>query len=66
MTASYLALGDSYTIGEGVAPDDRWPVQLVSALHARGISIEAPVIIAQTGWTTEELLATLEIGRAHV
>ena len=60
MTASYLALGDSYTIGEGVVPDDRWPVQLVSALHARGISIEAPVIIAQTGWTTEELLATLD------
>ena len=60
--ASYLALGDSYTIGEGVAPDDRWPVQLVSALRARGTSIDEPVIIAQTGWTTTELLAALADG----
>lgn len=60
MTASYLALGDSYTIGEGVAPDDRWPVQLVRALRARGTPIDDPVIIAQTGWTTAELLAALE------
>ena len=58
--ASYLALGDSYTIGEGVAPDERWPVQLVSALRARGLSIEPPMIIAQTGWTTAELLAALD------
>jgi lysophospholipase L1-like esterase len=60
VTASYLALGDSYTIGEGVAPDDRWPVQLVRALRARGTPIDDPVIIAQTGWTTAELLAALE------
>lgn len=58
--ASYLALGDSYTIGEGVAPDERWPVQLVSALRARGLSIEPPMIIAETGWTTAELLAALD------
>ena len=60
MTASYLALGDSYTIGEGVAPDDRWPVQLVSALRDRGISIEPPVLIAQTGWTTAEVIDALD------
>lgn len=60
MTASYLALGDSYTIGEGVAAPDRWPVQLAAALRARGTSIEEPVIVAQTGWTTAELLAALD------
>ncbi len=51
----YLALGDSYTIGEGVAPDDRWPVVLAERLRADGIEIDRPRIIAQTGWTTDEL-----------
>ncbi|MEM1054702.1 MAG: SGNH/GDSL hydrolase family protein [Bacteroidota bacterium] len=51
----YLALGDSYTIGEGVAPESRWPVQLASALRASGIEIADPEIIAVTGWTTDEL-----------
>jgi lysophospholipase L1-like esterase len=50
-----LALGDSYTIGEGVAIDDRWPMQLVAMLRARGSSVAAPTIVARTGWTTDEL-----------
>ena len=52
---SFLALGDSYTIGESVAVDERWPVQLVRFLRAEGIDIKDPQIIAKTGWTTEEL-----------
>lgn len=52
---SFLALGDSYTIGEGVPASGRWPAQLVAKLRARGIAIDAPRIIAHTGWTTEEL-----------
>ena len=60
MTASYLALGDSYTIGEGVAPSARWPVQLAAALRSRGLSIDEPVIIARTGWTTAELLSAVD------
>jgi lysophospholipase L1-like esterase len=60
VTARYLALGDSYTIGEGVAPGERWPVQLVAALRSRGISIDDPLIIAHTGWTTAELLSALD------
>jgi lysophospholipase L1-like esterase len=60
VTARYLALGDSYTIGEGVAPADRWPVQLAASLRSRGISIREPVIVARTGWTTAELLAALD------
>lgn len=51
----YLALGDSYTISEGVAEHDRWPVQLAAALRASGVQIGEPDIIARTGWTTDEL-----------
>jgi len=56
----YLALGDSYTIGESVAEAERWPVQLVARLRAEGIQIADPQIIAQTGWTTDELMAGIE------
>jgi lysophospholipase L1-like esterase len=53
----FLALGDSYTIGEGVATEERWPKQLARLLGERGQAVEAPVIIATTGWTTDELAA---------
>ena len=56
----YLALGDSYTIGEGVAEDSRWPVQMARALRGEGIALEDPVIIATTGWTTDELDAAID------
>lgn len=56
----YLALGDSYTIGEGVAPEQRWPVQLVDGLRAYGWNVAPPQIIATTGWTTDELQAGLD------
>ncbi|MEO9475598.1 MAG: SGNH/GDSL hydrolase family protein [Cyclobacteriaceae bacterium] len=59
-TFTYLALGDSYTIGEAVAVSDRWPVQLIDTLKAKGVEIETPKIIARTGWTTDELLAAIE------
>ena len=54
-TLSFLALGDSYTIGEAVPENDRWPVQLVEKLKVAGISVADPEIIATTGWTTDEL-----------
>ena len=57
---TYLALGDSYTIGEGVEPDGRWPMQLGQALREAGIAIEDPRIIATTGWTTDELSAAMD------
>jgi lysophospholipase L1-like esterase len=56
----YLALGDSYTIGESVPPDQRWPVQLTEALEEQGDLVEDLVLVAQTGWTTDELLAGIE------
>lgn len=56
----YLALGDSYTIGEGVAPEGRWPLQLARALRAEGIALADPDIVATTGWTTDELDAAID------
>ena len=50
----YLALGDSYTIGESVAENERWPNQLAGLLRTNDISTEV-TIIARTGWTTDEL-----------
>jgi lysophospholipase L1-like esterase len=52
----FLALGDSYTIGQGVTVDDRWPVQLIDSLEARGFENEALRIIATTGWRTDNLI----------
>ncbi|HET9483189.1 MAG TPA: SGNH/GDSL hydrolase family protein [Xanthomonadales bacterium] len=51
----YLALGDSYTIGESVDEAGRWPVQLADRLRKRGIALAPPAIVARTGWTTDEL-----------
>ena len=51
----YLALGDSYTIGEAVAAPQRWPAVLVQRLRRAGVVIDDPNIIAVTGWTTDEL-----------
>lgn len=56
----YLALGDSYTIGEGVEDAGRWPVQLAARLREAGITIGEPRIIATTGWTTDELAAAMD------
>jgi len=56
----YLALGDSYTIGEGVPEDGRWPVQLARALRAEGLPVADPRVIATTGWTTDELSAAMD------
>jgi lysophospholipase L1-like esterase len=64
MRRGFLALGDSYTIGEGVPEAGRWPVQLAALLHARGIALDAPRIIATTGWTTDELDAGIDAAHA--
>jgi lysophospholipase L1-like esterase len=61
----FLALGDSYTIGEGVPERERWPVQLAALLRARGIAIDDPRVIATTGWTTDELDAGIDAAHAR-
>lgn len=57
---TYLALGDSYTIGEKVAAGDNFPHQTVTLLRGQGLEVAAPKIIAVTGWTTDELAAAIE------
>lgn len=57
---TYLALGDSYTIGESVDTDERFPVQLAEKLTNNGFWVENPEIVGQTGWTTDELSAAIE------
>lgn len=59
LSLRYLALGDSYTIGEGALPSEAWPVQLAHTLHTRGTDFTESRIIARTGWTTDELLAAI-------
>ncbi len=56
---SYLALGDSYTIGEQVLAADNFPNKTVSILKEKGIDVADPVIIATTGWTTDELATAI-------
>jgi lysophospholipase L1-like esterase len=55
----YLALGDSYTVGESVPADDCYPVQVVRMLRESGFHFAYPEIIAVTGWTTVDLLRAL-------
>lgn len=52
---TFLALGDSYTVGQSVSAEERWPERLVSLLAERGVALAAPRVIARTGWTTADL-----------
>lgn len=54
-TYTYLALGDSYTIGEQVPGQDNFPNQVARLLNEKRISFQSPTIVAKTGWTTDEL-----------
>ncbi|BFI94825.1 MAG: SGNH/GDSL hydrolase family protein [Rhodanobacter sp.] len=56
----WLALGDSYTIGEGVPAEGRWPMQLAAMLRNEGSAVAEPGILATTGWTTDELSAAMD------
>ena len=55
----FLALGDSYTVGEQVAPDQCWPSQLTRVLRRHGVILDDPEVVARTGWTTDELAAAI-------
>lgn len=56
----FLALGDSYTIGEGVSDEERWPAQLVATLGERGVTITDLQVFARTAWTSDELLDAID------
>ena len=55
----YLALGDSYTIGQGVSINDNYPNQLVNKLIDNGLELDELKIIATTGWSTDDLLQNI-------
>lgn len=61
MTRTYLALGDSYTIGEQVPLFDSFPYRLVQMLRNKGLPFFAPEILAKTGWTTDELSSAMDL-----
>src|ERR1700722_13041755 len=56
----FLTLGDSYTIGESVGESERGTVQLAVALRGKGVDIGDPLIIARTGWRTDDLSAAMD------
>jgi lysophospholipase L1-like esterase len=64
VSTSFLALGDSYTIGESVEVKERWPEQLSASLNAKGKNIGRPRIIGVTGWRTDQLKKAIE--EAHL
>lgn len=57
---TYLALGDSYTIGEAVQLNESFPYQLAAQLKTYNLNVQTPKIIAKTGWTTDELQAAIK------
>ena len=59
MDKTYLALGDSYTIGEAVSTEESFPYQLVAQLNSGGVKTLKPRIIAYTGWTTGNLISAI-------
>lgn len=57
---NYLALGDSYTIGQGVSEAERYPNQTRVLLQNEGFDFRAPSLIAVTGWTTVQLQSAID------
>lgn len=66
MPVHILFLGDSYTVGEGVAPAEAWPMQLLGMLGEEGVTVGEAVVVARTGWTADELMEGMEGRREAV
>jgi lysophospholipase L1-like esterase len=64
-TLTYLALGDSYTIGEAVPQIQSYPYQLKNLLISYGVNVAPPTIIATTGWTTDNLINAIASSNIH-
>ncbi len=62
---TYLALGDSYTIGEALPLTENFPYQLMKIMRENNTQLGAPEIIAKTGWTTDELQKAINTHRFH-
>lgn len=57
----FLALGDSYTIGESVVPELNWPAQFAAELEKAGYAVEDVLILAKTGWRADQLIEALTV-----
>ncbi len=64
-TLHYLALGDSYTIGEAVPKAECFPYQLAGWLNAESLNVPPPTIVAATGWTTDNLIDAISRSDIH-
>jgi lysophospholipase L1-like esterase len=60
---TFLALGDSYTIGESIPLEESWPYQLINFLNKNEIVIDRPQILATTGWRTDDLIRAIANSR---
>lgn len=56
----FLALGDSYTIGQSVTYEERWPTQLFDSLQALDYQVDTVAFVARTGWRTDDLKSGIE------
>jgi len=65
LSYTFLALGDSYTIGESVLPAENFPNQTVQLLKKSGFDFYSPDIVAKTGWTTDELQIAINSREFH-
>lgn len=65
MAYTYLALGDSYTIGESVPSAENFPHQTTALMRKDGIQMAEPLIVARTGWTTDELAEAIREYKLH-
>lgn len=61
--ARFLALGDSYTVGTAVGPHDGWPWQLAELLRKNNVPCEDPFVIAEEGWSAEDLVAGIDAAK---
>src|SRR5437868_10360462 len=52
----YVAIGDSYSIGEGASPNESWPALLTRHLNARGLHVDLVANPSRTGWTTQQAI----------
>src|SRR5947207_13304485 len=52
----YVAIGDSYTIGEGASPNESWPAVLTRHLNEKGLRVELVANPSVTGWTTQQAI----------
>src|SRR6266849_3838897 len=52
----YVAIGDSYSIGEGASPNESWPALLMRHLNDKDLHVDLVANPSRTGWTTQQAI----------